>query len=99
MGFRMTLTVPGDGESLKHAELRLDDGTVYVGPAPESAPFQGLTHFVNLKVEDPDAHYTRAKAAGARIVMEPQLSSFGARFYAARDLEGALWWVSTYSPA
>lgn len=99
IGARCSLRVPADDGSLKHAELRLDDGVVFVGTAPESPEFKGLTHFANLEVDDPDAHFTRAKSAGARIVMEPQLSPFGARFYAARDPEGFLWWVSTYQPA
>jgi uncharacterized glyoxalase superfamily protein PhnB len=96
MGFRRTLTVPNDDGSVKHAELRLDDGVVFIGSAPTAGPFEGLTHFVNLQVADPDAHHARAAAAGAAIVTEPQVAPFGARYYAARDPEGFLWWVSTY---
>ena len=99
MGFRRTLTVPGSDGSLKHAELRLEDGVVFVGSAPESEQFRGLTHFANLRVTDPDAHFSHARAAGAVTVIEPQMSPFGARFYAARDPEGFLWWISTYIPA
>ena len=97
-GFRRSLIVPGDGGSIKHAELRLGHGVVFVGSAPESGEFHGLTHFSNLRVADPDAHYERAKSAGATIAMAPQMSPFGARFYAARDPEGFLWWVSDYQP-
>ena len=96
IGFRPTLTVPNGDGSLKHAEVRLDEGVVFVGSAPSSGQFAGLRQFVNLQVADPDAHHARAKAAGALIVMEPQDASFGARFYAARDREGGLWWVSNY---
>jgi uncharacterized glyoxalase superfamily protein PhnB len=99
LGFRCTLKVPGDGGTLKHAELRLDDGTVYVGAAAESDQFKDITHFVNIHVDDPDAHCARARTAGARIILEPQMSPFGARFYAARDAEDFLWWISTYKPA
>jgi uncharacterized glyoxalase superfamily protein PhnB len=98
VGFRTTLRVPADDGSIKHAELRLGDGVLFVGSAPQSGEFRGLTHFTNLHVLDPDSHYTRAKAAGVSIVMEPQVSPFGARFYAARDRERFLWWVSTYAP-
>ena len=98
IGFRCSLRVPAADGSLRHAEMRLDDGVVFVGSAPESEDFKGLTHFVNLKVDDPDGHFARAKAAGATIVKEPQLAPFGARFYAARDAEDCLWWVSTYTP-
>jgi uncharacterized glyoxalase superfamily protein PhnB len=99
VGFRRSLIVPGEGASIKHAELRLGDGVVFVGSAPQSGEFRGLTHFSNLRVADPDAHFARARSAGTTIVMQPQLSPFGARFYAARDPEGFLWWVSDYEPA
>jgi uncharacterized glyoxalase superfamily protein PhnB len=98
MGFDRTLNVAEDDGSLRHAELRLGDGVVFVGNAARSGQFAGLTHFSNLHVTDPDAHFHRAKAAGAAVVMEPQMSPFGARFYAARDREGFLWWISTYAP-
>ena len=98
IGFTRGLVVPGDG-SLKHAEMHLDGSTLFVGSAPETDEFSGLTHFANLHVADPDAHFARAQEAGAMIVMQPQMSPFGARFFAAFDPEGFLWWVSTYKPA
>jgi uncharacterized glyoxalase superfamily protein PhnB len=99
MGFTRGLVVPADDGTVKHAELRLQDGVVFVGSAPQSGPFRGVTHFSNLRVDDPDAHHQHAKAAGATIVMEPQTAPFGARFYAARDPEEGLWWISNYHPA
>jgi uncharacterized glyoxalase superfamily protein PhnB len=99
IGFTRGLVVPGDSGGVKHAEMHLGDGVMFVGQTPASEMFRGLTHFVNLHVADPDAHHARAKAAGARIVMEPQLSPFNARFYAAQDLGGFVWWVSDYAGA
>jgi uncharacterized glyoxalase superfamily protein PhnB len=99
MGFHCGLEVPAANGGVTHAELKLGDGTVFVGSAPESGAFARLTHFVNLRVDDPDRHFDRAQRAGATVVMEPQTSPFGARFYAARDPEGFLWWISTYEPA
>jgi uncharacterized glyoxalase superfamily protein PhnB len=98
IGFARTLNVAADDGTLKHAELRLAAGTVFVGVAARSGQFAGVSHFANLRVPDPDAHCARATAAGVTIVMAPQMSPFGARFYAARDPEGFLWWVSTYEP-
>ena len=57
-----------------------------------------IKQFVNVYVEKPDEHCARAKAAGAIVVADPQDTPFGARFYAARDPEGFLWWLSTYKP-
>jgi uncharacterized glyoxalase superfamily protein PhnB len=39
-------------------------------------------------VDDVDAHYARALAAGATIVAEPQDQPYGARSYRAIDPEG-----------
>jgi uncharacterized glyoxalase superfamily protein PhnB len=100
IGFRRTLTVPGANGTIRHAELRLEAGVVMIGARAEcSDEFANLTHFVNLQVSDPDVHCVRARSAGATIVREPQTAPYGARFYAARDPEGFLWWVSNYSPA
>jgi uncharacterized glyoxalase superfamily protein PhnB len=96
IGFTRGLVVPDADRGVKHAEMHLGDGVMFVGPTPTTEMFRGLTHFVNLRVADPDAHYARATAAGARVVMEPQMSPFDARFYAGQDREGFLWWISDY---
>jgi len=49
-------------------------------------------------VADVDAHYARAKAAGAEIVMELEDTDYGSRGYSVRDLEGHLWSFGTYHP-
>jgi uncharacterized glyoxalase superfamily protein PhnB len=97
-GFRPTFEVHAADGALVHAELKLDDNAVYVGQLPASGETD-VKQFVNVVVADPDAHHARARAAGAVIVIGPQDSPFGARFYGARDPEGFLWWISTYRPA
>jgi uncharacterized glyoxalase superfamily protein PhnB len=49
-------------------------------------------------VEDADAHYARAKAAGAEIVMEVEDQDYGGRLYSCLDPEGHLWSFGTYDP-
>ena len=97
-GFQPTFQVPGPGETIIHAELSLDDGVIYVGPYQEGGEWGDIKQFVNVYVEKPDEHCARAKAAGAIVVADPQDTPFGARFYATRDPEGFLWWLSTYKP-
>jgi uncharacterized glyoxalase superfamily protein PhnB len=97
-GFKPTFEVHTADGVLVHAELKLNDSAVYVGQLPPSGETD-VKQFVNVVVADPDAHHARAKAAGAVIVIGPQNSPFGARFYGARDPEGFLWWISTYRPA
>jgi hypothetical protein len=45
-----------------------------------------------------DAHYERAKAAGAEIVREIEDTDYGSREYTARDLESHMWSFGTYRP-
>ena len=47
-------------------------------------------------VEDVDALYARAKAAGAEIVREVADTDYGSRDYIVRDPEGRLWAFGTY---
>jgi uncharacterized glyoxalase superfamily protein PhnB len=49
-------------------------------------------------VPDTDAHYARARAAGAEIVRELADTPYGSREYSARDVEGNLWSFGTYYP-
>jgi len=85
-----------DGK-IGHAEIGYDDNVVMVASSYE--PF-GLTSPRNLPlrhgqifctVDDVDAHYRRARAAGATIAAEPEDQSHGHRIYRALDLEGHRW--------
>lgn len=49
------------------------------------------TAMVNVYVADIDSHYRRARAEGARIVMELEDMFWGDRRYEALDLEGHRW--------
>jgi uncharacterized glyoxalase superfamily protein PhnB len=44
--------------------------------------------------EDIDTHCTRARNAGADIVMEPETQFYGDRAYRAKDPEGHIWTFS-----
>jgi uncharacterized glyoxalase superfamily protein PhnB len=97
---RQTLDTEADG-SIKHAELRFGNGIVMVGsattdlPATRGAGGRGVGIYV--VVDDVDAHYTQAQAAGAEIVKE--LRDLGySREYSARDPEGNAWHFGTYQP-
>jgi uncharacterized glyoxalase superfamily protein PhnB len=58
-----------------------------------------VTQGIYVALEDVDAHYQQARAAGAEIVREPADTEYGSREYLARDLEGHLWSFGTYRPA
>ena len=80
-----------------YGELHVGDGVVWLHP---SSAEHGLvspaglgvsTHCMAVLVDDVDANYARAVAAGADVVGEPWDESYGFREYDARDLEGGLW--------
>jgi uncharacterized glyoxalase superfamily protein PhnB len=51
-------------------------------------------HAVLVRVDEVDAHWARAAAAGARIVSPPTTYPFGERQYGALDLGGHRWTFS-----
>jgi uncharacterized glyoxalase superfamily protein PhnB len=55
--------------------------------------------WIYIVVQDSDAHYARAKAAGAEIIRELEDQDYGSRDYTARDLEGNIWSFGTYDPS
>jgi predicted enzyme related to lactoylglutathione lyase len=55
------------------------------------------TQSLSVFIEDVDAHYQRAKAAGAKIVEEPHETVYGEYQYAAEDLDGHHWVFSRHA--
>ncbi len=103
-GFARRLVVPGPGDRIEHSELSHGGAVIMVSsPKPEMGrlgprDLPGVSQALSLHVNDPDAHYLRASAAGAEIVQELKDEEYGSRGYMARDLEGHLWYFGTYRP-
>lgn len=85
---------------VEHAQLGLGAAVVMLGATgawagyrPRKSPLAmgGLNAGVYLFVEDVDAHAERARAAGAKILMEPGDMPWGDRLYCAEDVEGQFW--------
>jgi uncharacterized glyoxalase superfamily protein PhnB len=97
-GFERRLVVEGEAGAVHHSELTIGDGYVMVvGPPRDHAvsPMQfggRATQSVHVQLPDGlDAHCERAKAAGARIVREPETQPYGDRVYTCRDIEDHPW--------
>jgi uncharacterized glyoxalase superfamily protein PhnB len=107
-GFEKHLVVPGENGTITHAQLAFGNGMIMLGSARDDEfgrlvkPPQEIggagTQSAYVIVDDVDAHYARAKAAGAEIVMEVEDQSYGGRLYACRDPEGHLWSFGSYDP-
>jgi uncharacterized glyoxalase superfamily protein PhnB len=91
--------IADEGGGIQHAELRLGHCVFMLGGVVGGTAEGGGSMGINVRVDDPDTHAARARAAGATIVHEPATTPYGARCFAARDPEGFFWWVSDYAPA
>jgi uncharacterized glyoxalase superfamily protein PhnB len=107
-GFEKHLVVPGEAGTIAHAELRFGNGMIMLGSVLETQ-FGRLmkqpdeiggaeTQSAYVVVNDADAVYARAKAAGARIAIEIKDEDYGGRGFSCYDLEGHLWSFGTYDP-
>jgi uncharacterized glyoxalase superfamily protein PhnB len=101
-GFEALIFDTGDDDRIRAAAVRHGQGMVMVQPELP-ADLHG-NHagqgWVYVVVTDPDAHYERAKAAGAEVLGEPHDAFDGRqRGYSARDPEGNLWSFGTYRPS
>jgi PhnB protein len=88
----MRMNMP-DG-SVMHAELQIGDSKLMLGGASERWPAHSAV--LHLYMEDVDATYLRALAAGAESVMEPADQFYGDRQAGVRDAAGNQWWIATH---
>jgi PhnB protein len=94
-GFEEVLRHEGPDGSVNHAEMRVGGESIMMGdPGPDYRNPKRLgtrTSQLYVMVDDVDAHYERAKAAGAEISKELTAEDYGHRRYDACDPEGQLW--------
>lgn len=98
-GFEVAARHDAEDGSVFHAELRYGaDGLMMLGSASVEHPGveRPASFGIYVRVDDVDAHYDRAKAAGAEIVLDPEDTEFAARQYRALDVGGYEWTFGTY---
>ena len=106
-GFKEHLVVHDDQGGIAHSQLGFGNGMIMLGSVrgdgygslirqPDEAG--GETQAPYVVVEDPDAHYARAREAGAVIVMEIADQDHGGRLYTCRDPENHVWSFGSYDP-
>lgn len=84
--------------TIAHAELAYGGGFVGLSDRTkgEHSIFDLGPCAIYVVVDDPDAHHTRAVAAGAEVVYPLTDQDYGSRDYAVRDPEGFVWSFGTY---
>lgn len=107
-GFKKHLVVPGDNETIAHAQLSFGNAMIMLGSENDSEYDRFLktpndlngfnTQAIYIVVEDVDNHYQTATAAGAEIVLDIKDEDYGGRGYSCKDPEGYLWNFGSYNP-
>jgi PhnB protein len=83
-----------DKGRVMHAEVRVGDSKVMIGQARDQwTPRQANFY---LYVEDVDAVYKRAVAAGGKSLREPTNEAYGDRSSGVEDSQGNQWWIGTH---
>lgn len=77
-----------------HASVTIGDSAVMLGEATDE--WKPMPCVLHLYVEDTDAVYARAIAAGARSLREPADQFYGDRMAGVEDFVGNQWWIATH---
>lgn len=107
-GFEQHLVVQDSDSGIAHAQLVLGDAMIMLGSSHEGdysklvrspADLDGVnSQSPYVVVDDPDALYSRAIAAGATVVIDIKDEDYGGRGFTCRDPEGHLWSFGSYDP-
>jgi uncharacterized glyoxalase superfamily protein PhnB len=88
---RAVFDATGEYNVGRPAEMRIGDSLVMVSPNDERTLFPA---FLYVYVEDADATYRRALAAGAISLEEPVDTPYGDRRAIVRDPHGNVWQIA-----
>jgi len=98
-GFEEELRHLSPDGNVWHASGRIGEGEIMMGdPGDHYRNPKRLgqeTVGIYVVVDDVDAHFARAKEAGAEIREEPKDESYGHRRYTATDPEGHVWYFAS----
>ena len=100
-GFEPSEVLTDAKDNIVHAEMTHGDGVIMIGNeftswARSPGSVGGTnTQRVHVRLEKGiDEHCARARAAGAKVAMDPADQFYGDRTYSAMDLEGHHWTFS-----
>jgi PhnB protein len=97
-GLQADEVLRGEDGRVNHASMRFGKAVLMLGsPGPDFKGPRAIGHStanLYVDVEDVEAHYARAVAAGATIIEQPKDTFYGARRYGAEDLEGHRWYFA-----
>lgn len=102
LGFETVSLFEGDNGAVDYAVLCFGTGAIQIS-SPRGGESDRQEHVMGLGglyivVDDPDALFDRARAAGATISRELIDQDYGSREFSVRDPEGNNWSFGTYRP-
>jgi PhnB protein len=89
-----TFAMRDDKGNIGHAEVKVGTSMLMLGKAHDEWKSRPGNFYVY--VEDCDAIYKKALAAGATSISEPQTQFYGDRHGGVADSQGNNWWVATH---
>jgi PhnB protein len=95
-GAKERMRMPGPGGAIGHAEMQIGDSVVMLGDSATTDDNRKQSGMIHLYVEDCDAMFAKALAAGGTVDRELQTMFYGDRGGSVRDPFGNLWWISTH---
>jgi PhnB protein len=101
-GARERMRMPVSDGRLQHAEIEIGDSCLMLADEyPEKQIYSpkhlgGTPVSIMLYVDDCDATYQKALAAGAKSLREPQNQFYGDRLAGIEDPFGFQWWLGTH---
>lgn len=93
-GAEEVFRMPGPEGRINHAEVRIGDSMLMLADACEEHPPRQTMLYVY--VDDVDATYQRALAAGATSVRKPANQFYGDRSAGVKDFAGNYWGIATH---
>ena len=96
------MRMPQQDGRIGHAELEIGDSVIMLADEFPEREIYGPRHFggsaasIMLYVENCDAVYQQALAAGAKSVREPADQFYGDRSAGIEDPFGFQWWIGTH---
>ena len=97
-GFEVRLRMTDKQGGVVHGELEVADSLVMLGLTAENDAWTSpqtldgrISQRLYIFVDNIDAHFERARSAGARIIREPADQFWGDRVYECIDPEGHTW--------
>ena len=81
-------------DDVQHEEVKVGDSIVMLGSSHDQWKARPANFYVY--VEDCDAVYKQALAAGGTSLSEPQTQFYGDRHGGVTDSQGNNWWIATH---